>query len=124
MHRIHPTILTRAREMRHPLTRVEAKLWMRLRNRQLGGFKFRRQHVIDRFVVDFCCVECRLAVEIDGPSHSEPEQIQYDIARTECLNEVGYQLLRFWNSDVDEHMDGVLETILAQCQSQISILST
>ena len=113
-HRIYPSILERAHELRHPQTPAEARVWQRVRDQQLGGFKFRRQHPIDRFVVDFYCAACALVVEIDGDSHVE--QAQYDIARTECLNEHGYHVIRFANRDVFQHLDAVLDAILAECQ--------
>ncbi len=120
LHRIHPIILARAREMRHPLTRAEALLWARIRDRQLGGFKFRRQHPIDRFIVDFYCPEHRLIIEVDGPSHTSPEQIEYDKARTEWLNDNGYQLIRFWNEQVYDSIEPVLESILNRCATRRS----
>ena len=67
-HRIHPLILTHAREMRHPQTPAEASLWRALRNRQFK-YKFRRQHPIDRFIIDFYCAEAKLLIEVDGASH-------------------------------------------------------
>jgi very-short-patch-repair endonuclease len=114
-HRIYPPILARARELRQPQTPAESKLWARLRNSQLG-FKFRRQHPIDRFIVDFYCAACRLVVEIDGDSHAQ--QIEYDAARTDWLNERGYRVIRFANRDVYQNLDAVLEVILGECQKQ------
>ncbi|MGA9347784.1 MAG: RecQ family ATP-dependent DNA helicase [Anaerolineae bacterium] len=113
-HRIYPPILASARELRQPQTPAEKKLWTHLRNRQLGGFKFRRQHLIGSFIVDFYCAACRLAVEIDGDSHAEQEA--YDQARTAWLNEQGYHVIRFINRDVFQHLDDVLEAILGECQ--------
>ena len=89
---------------------------MRLRNRELGGFKFRRQHPIDRFVADFCCLECRLAVEIDGDSHVA--QAEYDAARTAWLNDNGYEVIRFTNQQVFQQLDTVLEAILDACRAR------
>ncbi len=97
------------------MTPPEAKLWARLRNRQLGGFKFRRQHPIGSYVVDFCCAERRLTVELDGDSHAEQEE--YDKKRTSWLIEQGYQEIRFWNREVMQNLDAVLEKILDACLS-------
>ena len=72
--RVHPTILTRARELRRGQTPQEQKLWQRLRNKQLYGLKFRRQHPIHRFILDFYCHQHGLVVEIDGHGHANPEQ--------------------------------------------------
>jgi very-short-patch-repair endonuclease len=112
-HRVHPLILTRARELRQPQTPAEARLWARLQNRQLGGFKFRRQHPIGRFIVDFYCAACRLAIEIDGPSHTD--QVEYDQARTAWLTDRGHHVIRFTNQDVFQRLDAALEAILEEC---------
>jgi very-short-patch-repair endonuclease len=93
-HRIYPPILARAREMRRPQTPAEATLWRALRNRRYG-YKFRRQHPIERFIVDFYCAEAKLCLEIDGPSHLEPAQQAYDEARTAYLESLGYHLIRY-----------------------------
>ena len=113
LHRIYPPILERARELRQPQTAAEQKLWSALRNRQLGGFKFRRQHPIDRFIVDFYCHECALVVEVDGDSHVS--QIEYDEARTEWLNDRGYNVVRFTNLEVQRQLPAVLEAIWQEC---------
>jgi very-short-patch-repair endonuclease len=113
-HRSPPVIRERARELRQSLTNAERRLWTRLRNRQLGGHKFRRQHPIDRFIVDFYCAAQQLVVEIDGDSHAE--QIDYDRARTMRLNEQGCRVLRFTNEQVYKHLDAVLEEILFACE--------
>jgi len=113
-HRIYPPVLERARELRQPQTPAEQKLWARLRDRQLGGFKFRRQHPIGRFIVDFCCADRQLVVEIDGDSHAE--QVEYDQARTEWLCEQGYSVIRFSNQAVWRQIEAVIEAILAACQ--------
>jgi very-short-patch-repair endonuclease len=112
-HRIYPPLLARAREFRRPQTPAETKIWVRLRNRELGGFKFRRQHPIDRFVADFCCLECRLVVEIDGDSHLA--HAEYDVARTRWLNYNGYEVIRFTNQEVHQQLEAVLESILRAC---------
>src|SRR5512143_3201675 len=105
-HRIHPVIHARAREMRHPQTPAEAMLWRVLRNRQTG-FKFRRQHPIYRFIIDFYCAQAKLLIEVDGESHVEPEQVDYDNARTEYLESLGYKLIRFTNDDVRYNIQAV-----------------
>jgi very-short-patch-repair endonuclease len=112
--RIYPPILERARELRQPQTPIENKLWARLRDRRLGGLKFRRQHSIGRFVVDFYCADCRLVVEVDGDSHAD--QVEYDQARTVWLNERGYTIIRFSNRAVQNQLEAVLAAILAECQ--------
>ena len=112
-HRIHPVLLARAREFRQPQTPAEATLWASLRDRQLGGYKFRRQHPIDRFIADFCCPECHLIVEVDGDSHLA--QAEYDVARTEWLSDHGYEVVRFTNREVRYQFSSVLQAILDAC---------
>jgi very-short-patch-repair endonuclease len=110
-HRFHPAILARARELRRPLTPPEQKLWQQLRNKQLHGLKFRRQHPFDRFILDFYCPQRQLVIELDGHHHTEPEQRQYDEARTDWLEAQGLRVVRFSNREVEENLAGVLEII-------------
>jgi very-short-patch-repair endonuclease len=104
--RSRSAVQIRAQQLRQEQTPAEAMLWSRLRNRQLDGFKFRRQHMIGRFIVDFCCVEQRLILEIDGAVHDQ--QADYDQARTEALQAAGYQVIRYTNDQVEQHIDAVL----------------
>lgn len=99
---VMPAILQLARDHRHPLTPAETKIWSRVRNRGLG-FKIRRQHPIWRFIADFYCAEAKLVIEIDGDSHAESDQEEYDKARTEWLEERGYRVIRITNEDVHKH---------------------
>jgi very-short-patch-repair endonuclease len=99
----------RARQLRNEQTDAEAKLWARLRARQISGVKFRRQHPIGPYVADFCCVEHRLIIEIDGGQHAE--QMQSDQRRTAILKLHGFRVLRFWNNEVLANLDAVLEQI-------------
>jgi primosomal protein N' (replication factor Y) len=105
---MHPPT-RRARRLRTHSTDAERRLWRHLRNRQVAGAKFRRQHPFPPYVVDFCCVERRLVVEVDGGQHEENR----DRARTEFLQSKGFRVLRFWNNDVLTNTEGVLESILA-----------
>jgi very-short-patch-repair endonuclease len=115
--RVHPAILARARELRHPLTPAEYELWQRVRNSQLG-MPIRRQHPIWRFIADFYCAQARLVIELDGDTHAEPDQVQYDAARTAWLEACGLRVLRFTNLEVHKHMDSVLAAIQAACQGR------
>ena len=99
----------RARQLRRHQTDVEGKLWSRLRARQLSGAKFRRQYPIGAFIVDFCCYERRLVIELDGGHHAE--RMDADQSRTDFFVSQGYRVLRFWNNEVIENIDGVLEQI-------------
>ena len=101
--------LSRSRELRKSSTDAEKILWHELRNRRLGGFKFRRQFWIGPFIADFACVEARLVVEADGSQHGERRQ--YDVGRDAYLRGEGYRVIRVWNNEVIEQLDGVLEAI-------------
>ena len=100
-----------ARELRHRTTEAEQKLWSLLRNRQLKGKKFRRQHAIANYVADFYCNESKLVIELDGNFHTEAETKEYDKSRTNLLNELGITVLRFWNEEVIKDPGKVLEKI-------------
>jgi len=106
-------IQKRATELRQAQTLAEQKLWARLRRKQLYGLKFRRQHPIGRFIVDFCCLSKKLVIELDGDSHSEQEE--YDQKRTAWLQERGYRVIRFTNRQVERHLEAVLAEIVRQC---------
>jgi very-short-patch-repair endonuclease len=101
--------IERARRLRRGQTQAEAALWRVLRNRRLDGFKFRRQVVIDRYIVDFACVDARLVVEVDGHSHGA--RTAADAVRTRALEACGYQVIRFWNPEIAANLAGVAETI-------------
>ena len=103
-----------ARALRQRQTPQEQKVWARLRDRRLNGYKFRRQHPIGPFVADFYCAEARLVVELDGSGHAR--QSEYDQARTGWLEERGYRVIRFTNTEVDHNLHAVLEKILTTCQ--------
>jgi very-short-patch-repair endonuclease len=100
-----------AAELRKASTPAEQNLWGLLRNRQLKGRKFRRQHPLANYVLDFYCHECKLAIELDGNYHKQPEVRAYDDSRTALLKENGITVLRFWNDEVFNDMERVLETI-------------
>ena len=96
-----------AREMRRAPTPTESMLWQRIRNRRLSGFKFRRQHSIDRFIVDFFCPETRLVVEVDGPIHQyTPEE---DVIRQSFLEEADMRVLRFTNKQIETDIERVMD---------------
>src|SRR5688572_16152409 len=110
LHRIYPAILQRSRDMRHPLTPAEKKVWDRVRTQQLG-FKIRRQHPIGRFIVDFYCTKAKLVIEIDGDTHAELDQAEYDQARTAWLEAQGYRVIRFQNAEVHKNLEAVMAAI-------------
>ncbi|MCF3629334.1 endonuclease domain-containing protein [Thalassospiraceae bacterium LMO-SO8] len=97
--------------LRKSMTDAERRLWQALRNRQLASHKFRRQHPIPPYVADFACVERGLIVEVDGGQHSA--RAEADAARTQALQARGFRVLRIWNNEVMENLEGVLAAILA-----------
>ncbi len=99
----------RANELRKTQTDVEKKLWQSLRSRQIHNYKFRRQMPVGPYIVDFACMSAHLIIELDGSQHAE--NTDYDRRRTAALEAQGYQVIRFWNNDVLENFDGVLEAI-------------
>ena len=103
---------TNARNLRKNNTRQEHKLWSILRNRKLNNLKFKRQVPIGPYIVDFVCNEKKLIIELDGGHHNEMPIIEYDNKRTAFLLNEGYNVIRFWNSDIENNIDGVVEKIL------------
>jgi len=101
-----------ARALRGRQTDAERVLWARLRDRQLGGTKFRRQQPLGQYIVDFISLDRRVVVEVDGGQHVENGEAKRDEERTAWLESRGYQVLRFWNNDVLLNMEGVLERIM------------
>jgi adenine-specific DNA-methyltransferase len=102
--------ISAARELRKNLTEAERLLWRHLRYRQMGGHKFRRQHPVGQYVVDFACLEKGLAIELDGGHH--PEQADYDSTRSAWLEAQGFRVLRFWNNHVLKQVEAIKEVIL------------
>ncbi len=101
------------RRLRREMPNAEALLWSRLRGRQLLGMKFRRQHGIGPYNVDFYCPEVRLAIELDGDSHFTPKGRQHDTERTRFIESFDIRVRRFTNDEVYDNLDGVLEAIAA-----------
>ena len=99
----------RARELRNCMTDAEQKLWYHLKHRQVGNEKFRRQHIVGPYIVDFVCLNKRVVVECDGGQHQE--QKDYDEKRDAFLRDKGFVVLRFWNNDVLRNIDGVYSEI-------------
>lgn len=110
--RARERVRVRAKELRQASPDAERALWQRLRNRQLGGYKFRRQHPISGYFADFACVEAGLVVELDGGQHFEADALEHDRRRTAKLNEAGFEVLRFTDREALIERDGVLARIL------------
>lgn len=99
------------------MPRSEALLWSYIRKRALNGARFRRQHLIGSYIADFACPASKLVVEVDGATHSTPEELAHDARRTKYLEEFGWTVIRVSNTDVYENMDGVWVTIAARLAS-------
>ncbi len=100
----------RARHLRKNMTDAEQKLWQNVRQRQLNGLKFRRQVIVGEYIVDFACFEAKLIIELDDGQHAE--NTHYDDKRTQYLTQQGFQVVRFWNHEVLNQLDAVLERVL------------
>jgi very-short-patch-repair endonuclease len=106
------TLVELARELRQRQTEAEGILWQKLRDRKLSGLKFRRQHKIGRYIVDFYCAELKLVVELEGGIHDMPDQKEYDEARFEELRTKGLTILRFKNEEIKQDVQAVLQRIV------------
>lgn len=102
-------IKEKRRDLRKAETDAERKLWQVLRNKQMSGLKFFRQYSIGKYILDFYCPQCRLAIEIDGSQHME--NVDYDNSRTDSLRKLNIFVLRFWNNEVLKNIEGVGEKI-------------
>ena len=106
-----------ARQLRQQLTNAEIRLWYHLRGRRLQGFRFRRQHPLGPYFADFACLEVGLIVELDGGQHNTQKGIAHDEVRSGVLAARGFEVLRFWNNDVLQNTQGVLEVIAKKLQT-------
>ena len=107
--RASPKTYERARLLRRESTPAERKLWAYLRGDKLHGVNFRRQHAIGNFIVDFVSIKNKLVIELDGSQHLD--QVQYDIERSKYFESQGYKVVRFWNNQVENDINGVIRTI-------------
>jgi very-short-patch-repair endonuclease len=113
-----PHLKTNRQELRKNQTPAEETLWQYLRNEQLEGRKFRRQHGIENYIVDFYCASERLIIELDGEHHSEGETYFNDCVRDARLQQLGYRVLRFSNYHISENLQAVLNQIAENFQNQ------
>jgi very-short-patch-repair endonuclease len=113
-----PYYQERAKELRRNENHAERLLWSRLRAHQMDGRKFRRQHAIGSYIVDFVCLQARLVIEVDGETHTEDERQTPDAQRTAYLEKLGFRVLRFWNHSIYENLDGVAGAIYDELQGE------
>jgi very-short-patch-repair endonuclease len=114
--RSNPNTMHRAGELRHDCGPAEVKLWAYLRSLREDGIRFRRQHAIGPYITDFCAPAQKLIIEVDGSQHLDQEE--YDATRTAWLESQGYRVLRFWNSDVLNKVNGVMGMILKEVEKE------
>jgi len=107
----------KAKGLRQNRTKAEKRLWERLRRKRIDGFRFRQQAPIGKYVADFVCFETKLVVELDGGQHAE--QAAADAQRSEWLESEGFQVLRFWNNEVFENINGVEAVIQAALHARL-----
>ncbi|HUR54172.1 MAG TPA: endonuclease domain-containing protein [Gemmataceae bacterium] len=117
-----PRLLEFARQMRWEPTPTEELVWRALRNRQLSGVKFRRQRPLGRYILDIYAASCALVIELDGDSHATDEGREHDRVRHEYLQELGLKVIRFWNAEVHDDLDAVVEAIFLECVRQQKVL--
>ena len=103
-----PDIFKKAKELRRYETEAEKMLWAKLSRNQILGLQFRRQHPINRFIVDFYCVKIKLVIEVDGSIHELPENKVYDIGRSQILNDFGITVIRFSNDQIIDDIEGTI----------------
>jgi len=99
-------------KLRNNSTEFEIILWSRLKDRQCGNFKFVRQFGVGGYIVDFYCPKKRLAVELDGSQHSAVESQKYDEERSKYIEHLNINVIRFWNNEISQNLEGVLDEIL------------
>jgi very-short-patch-repair endonuclease len=108
--RTGPAARDDARRLRKDMTEAEQRLWYRIRNRQLSDHQFRKQVPLGPYIADFCCLKERLVIELDGGQHAEITE--HELKRRAWMEANSYRVLRFWNNEVFENIEGVLETIV------------
>ena len=113
--KIDPALLEFAKSMRHTATDAENLMWQILRAKRFMNLKFRRQHVIKPYILDFYCHELGLVIELDGSQHGTGDALEYDAERTKFLQDLGLTVVRYWNYDVLGRTDVVLEDLWQSC---------
>ena len=113
--KLDPRLLIFAKSMRHTATDAEQLMWQILRAKRLMNLKFRRQHVIASYILDFYCHEISLVIELDGGQHGTDDAIAYDAERTKILEALDLKVVRYWNHDVLNRTDSILENLWEIC---------
>lgn len=114
-------LLTFAKELRKNQTDAEKLMWQFLRNRQLLDLKFRRQHTVEGYIADFACTDHRIIIELDGGQHNTDDGIAKDATRTAKLEAAGWQVIRFWNNEVLQNLEGVAQFLMVTLTPTLSL---
>lgn len=114
-----PRMVVKRRSLRRKMTKAEIFLWVQLKNKQILGYKFRRQYSVGYFVIDFYCPKLKLALEVDGDSHFTKEAREYDKRREKYIKSFGIRFLRVTNLDVYRNMEGVIDKIIEIIKSPL-----
>ena len=123
-HDAPPDSFEKARLLRSNVTPAEEELWKYIRKKQLDGLRFRRQHPVDQFILDFYCHESRLAVEADGLIHEKGDQKMYDLERDRIIQELGIKVLRFKNEEIFNSLPEVLNRIKQEATTRLQLFKT
>lgn len=118
---LYDRLKVRAKEMRNKPTEAEKMLWNVLSNKGIEGFKFRRQHIVGEYIVDFVCLEKKLVIEVDGSIHNDPEQIEHDRDRTIWLEAKGFKVVRYTNNQVLNNLNGTIDTISKELSTKVEV---
>ncbi len=110
-----------SRQLRENMTDAERNLWAKIRMKQLKGYQFYRQKPIGDYIVDFYCPKAKLVIEVDGSQHFSDEMTEDDKIRDEYINSLGLKVLRFTNTDILTHIDGVVESIIKNMEDEIPL---
>ncbi|WP_010663472.1 endonuclease domain-containing protein [Marinilabilia salmonicolor] len=111
-----PHIFEKAKDLRKNMTPAELKLWKYIKNNQILGLRFRRQHPIDIFIADFYCHQIKLVIELDGEVHNNNENHEYDVNRTAELERLGITVIRFNNHEIMDNIEKVVEQLKKICE--------
>jgi very-short-patch-repair endonuclease len=114
-----PRLVEFARKLRREITPTEKILWSALRGRRFAGYRFRRQHLVDPYIVDFYCATAALVIELDGETHLGNEV--HDRTRQDFLESAGLKVLRFWNTQIFDDLEPVLQTIFRECEARATV---
>ena len=119
----NPILKPHRQQLRNNMTEAEILLWDKIKNGQVLGYKFRRQYSVGIFILDFYCSKLKLAIEVDGGQHAEEKTAEYDQCRTNYLNNHNITVLRYWNHEIFDNMEGIYSDIKNNIENLIKIIN-